>query len=192
VKQAPTREELIAKYKRQDRLYKVTQAGFFAATLVTLGVILAITLNTLNQVKSQQGAQVALSEEIKRTAEEQDKVRQAQLDMLIRRLNCIVVFFQKTNRAELTIADIDKCTLNTQEPAQQSYEPIDVPAVALAPAPQQQAPMRQEQQSSSPPPGPEPKAPEQPKPEPSNPPADMPSLLDTCLPFIGLCLGLGL
>ena len=108
-------QRLIKDIERKDRRFRLAQSTFTVIILlVLLGVIFA-QYRTLSAVQQQ------LSQ-AKEIAAQDDRQSDEQRDKIIRRLDCIVVFFQQPNRTLLTIKDIDACTLNHDGTVQQFFQ----------------------------------------------------------------------
>jgi len=114
-------EALIAAIERKDRRFRLFQTLFMVGTFILLILIISAQQRTLDGVRDQltQAKQIA-SETAKRSQEQQDTI--------LRRLDCMSVFFSQRDRTNLSIENIDKCTLNrdgdiqtffTQQPGQE-------------------------------------------------------------------------
>lgn len=115
-------QDLIGQIERKDRRFRVAQAVFMISTLIALIIVISAQQRTLTGIKDQlvqaKAAQAAAS---KQSDDQRDKI--------IRRLDCIVVFFTMPNRATVTIDDIDKCSLNRDQTVQQFFaQPENTPA----------------------------------------------------------------
>lgn len=182
-------DELIAQIERKDRRFRVAQALFMSATLVALIVVISAQQRTLDSVK----AQLVEQKNIATAAAQQSD---DQRDKIIRRLDCIVVFFTNPDRADLTIDDIDKCTLNRDESVQQFFQvpestpsdtPPDLPSSSGGNAPGAQEPTT-----------PQPINPNSPSLSPLDPtppilpPAERPPVevlgIPVCIPFTNVCI----
>lgn len=98
-------EELIAQIERKDRIFRMAQTLFMVATFVALVVVIGFQNRTLNGVQEQ-------IEDAKNTALAQSKQRDESDNKIIRRLDCMVVFFSQRDRNNLTIQNIEECTLD--------------------------------------------------------------------------------
>lgn len=107
-------DELIAQIENKDRRFRLAQTVFMVSTLIALVVVISAQQRTLNSVKEQ-------LVQAKVTAAAQAKQSDDQRDKIIRRLDCIVVFFTLPNRQAVTIDDIDKCSLNRDASIQQFF-----------------------------------------------------------------------
>lgn len=115
-------DDLIAQIERKDRRFRIAQALFMASTLIALIVVISAQQRTLSAIKDQLF-------QAKMTAQQASKQSDDQRDKIIRRLDCIVVFFGQDNRTDLTIDDIDRCSLNRDQSVQQFFsEPESTPA----------------------------------------------------------------
>jgi hypothetical protein len=71
-------------------------------------VVIAIQQKTLDSVRLQIDAQTRAVQEIKKSNTDS-------LDIIKRRIDCLAVYFAQRDRAELTIDDIDRCTIRSNE-----------------------------------------------------------------------------
>jgi len=97
--------ELIAQIEKKDRRFRFFQTLFMVMTMVALVLVISAQQRTLDGVRDQLVEQ-------KRIAEVADKNSKDQLATILRRFDCLVVYFGQKNRSTLTIENIDKCTLN--------------------------------------------------------------------------------
>lgn len=97
VEEGATTEQLLAQIEAKDRKFRLAQALFMVSTLVALIVVVAFQLQTLNGIKQGQ------EEYVKNSKDSQQKIE--------RRLDCMTVFFSQKDRTNLTIQNIDQCTL---------------------------------------------------------------------------------
>lgn len=137
ITEAASTDELIGQIERKDRVFRVAQTIFMVSTLVALLIVISAQQRTLNSIQNQ-------VEDAKRVAQAQSDQSDNLQTTILRRLDCLAVYFSQRNRTDLTIEDIDKCTLNrngtaqqffTQEPGQQ---PVTTPTEQppnLTPAP---------------------------------------------------------
>lgn len=110
-----TTQQLIENIEKKDRRFRTAQAIFMAILFSALVGIIFIQFKTLQSVQQQLVAQ-------KDTAQETTKENQQIQDKIIRRLDCMVAFFSQTDRTNLSIADIDKCSLNRDGNVQQFFQ----------------------------------------------------------------------
>lgn len=97
--------ELIAQIEKKDRRFRFFQTLFMVLTMLALVLVISAQQRTLNGVEDQLAEQ-------KRIAIIADKNSKDQLATILRRFDCLVVYFGQKDRANLTIENIDKCTLN--------------------------------------------------------------------------------
>lgn len=107
-------QQLITSIEKKDRLFRTAQTVFMALLIITLIGVIFLQSRTLNAVQQQLLQQKDTVAEIK-------KDNGNQLDRLNRHLDCIVVYFQQANRAQLKIDDINKCTLSNGASVQQFF-----------------------------------------------------------------------
>lgn len=98
-------QDLIGQIELKDRRFRLAQAVFMLATLLALIAVISAQQRTLDGVKQQ------LTEQ-KNIATAADKRSSDQQQTILRRLDCMTVFFSQTDRTNLTIKNIDKCTLD--------------------------------------------------------------------------------
>lgn len=94
-------QSLISSIERKDRRFRVFGFLAVAITVLLLGVLLVIGLRNLGRANEQLVKTNALLEQQKQAT-----------DTITRRLDCMTVFFSQKDRTGLSIADIDKCTLD--------------------------------------------------------------------------------
>lgn len=182
---AKTTDDLIAQIENKDRRFRLAQTVFMIATLLALIIVIGAQQRTLDGVKDQLA-------QAKVTAAEQSKQSDDQRDKIIRRLDCIVVFFTQPDRAAVTIADIDKCALNRDGNVDQFFQqpeatPADQPP-NLAPSAGSANPGTTPPATVNPQgPGLSPIIPQQPAPTPVTPPVEVLGI-PVCVPFTGLCV----
>lgn len=175
-------DELIAQIEHKDRRFRLAQTIFMISTLLALVLVISAQQRTLDGVKDQ-------LVQAKATAAEQSEQSDEQRDKIIRRLDCMVVFFTQTDRTNLSIDDIDKCSLNRDENVQQFFsQPESTPAEkppdltnGAGPADPEQAPAATNNPQATPP------IPQQPVPTPERPPVEVLGI-PACLPFTGICV----
>lgn len=105
---------LIHAIERKDRRFRLFQLLFMITTFIALIIIISAQQRTLDGVRDQ------LSQ-AKSTAQEQNKQSKEQQATILRRLDCMTVFFSQTSRMNLSIENIDKCTLNRDGSLQQFF-----------------------------------------------------------------------
>lgn len=101
---AASTDDLIAQIERKDRRFRLAQTVFMLSTFLALLIVIFIQNQTLHQVQQQLVS-------AKNTAAQQDDNANKATDKIIRRLDCMTVFFSQKDRTNLTIKDIDECTL---------------------------------------------------------------------------------
>lgn len=99
------KDELVKNIEDKDRRFRIAQTIFMIATLLALLVVIAAQQRTLKGVEAQ-------LQQAKTVAAENTKNIKSTQSVIVRRLDCMAVFFSQRNRTNLTIDDIDKCTLN--------------------------------------------------------------------------------
>lgn len=178
-------QQLIERIESKDRKFRTAQ-GLFTLLLFTalLGVIF-LQFRTLSNVQEQLITSKATAAE---TAKQSDEQR----DKIIRRLDCMVAFFSQTDRQNLTIADIEKCSLNRDDNIQQFFQQPE-------PSPSEQSPNINQPSSGSTDNGattndgtkpevPSVKPPTTvPVPEEPHPPFEVLGV-PVCIPFTGVCV----
>lgn len=114
-------EELIHAIERKDRRFRLFQTFFMVGTFIALIIIIGAQQRTLDGVQAQ-------LDQAKKVAQEQSTQSDESLKTILRRLDCMPVFFSQRDRTNLSIENIDKCTLNrggnleqffTQQPGEQ-------------------------------------------------------------------------
>lgn len=146
---------LIAAIEHKDRRFRLFQMLFMVGTFIALIIIIGAQQRTLDGVRDQltQAQQVAKS---------QSKEINDSQEVVLRRLDCLAVYFNQRNRADLTIQDINRCTLERngtpqqffiQKPGEQPQTtPTEQPSsLPLSPAKEQgQAPTQSTPQNPTP------------------------------------------
>lgn len=177
---------LLAAIERKDRRFRLFQTIFMVGTFLALIIIIGAQQKTLADVQNQQkqAEEIAL-ESAKRSENQQDKI--------IRRLNCMVVFFSETDRQNLSINDIDRCTLNRDENIDQFFQQPESTPAEQPPNLEGSAPTATQENAEAP-------VPEQARTE---PPASQPTVVEPrppatietplvdiplCVPLTGLCI----
>lgn len=100
-----TTDKLIHAIEHKDRRFRLFQTIFMVGTFLALIIIIGGQQNTLDGIRAQQT-------EAKDQAKAQDKQSNELGARIERRLDCMVVFFSQKERTNLSIENIDKCTLN--------------------------------------------------------------------------------
>lgn len=100
-----TTDQLIAQIEQKDRIFRIAQTIFMISTFVALIVVISAQQRTLTGVRDQ-------LHQAKQVAAEQSKQSDASDAKIIRRLDCMTVFFSQKDRTNLSIANIDECTLD--------------------------------------------------------------------------------
>ena len=106
--------ELIAQIEKKDRRFRFFQTLFMVLTMLALVLVISAQQRTLDGVQSQLAQQ-------KEIAAKADKSSKDQLTTILRRFDCLTVFFSQTNRTNLSIENIDQCTLNREGDVQQFF-----------------------------------------------------------------------
>jgi hypothetical protein len=107
--------DLISTIERKDRRFRFFQTLFMVGTFIALIIIIGGQQRTLDGVQKQ------LSE-ARQTAQKQSKQTDESQATVLRRLDCLAVYFSQTDRASLTIENIDQCTLNRNGTPQQFFQ----------------------------------------------------------------------
>lgn len=107
-------QKLISTIERKDRRFRAAQIAFMVILVSSLVGIIIIQVRTLAAVNEQLSQQKRTVTDIKRDNSEQ-------LGRLNRHLDCIVAYFGQTDRANLTIEDINKCTIKGSDGAQEFF-----------------------------------------------------------------------
>jgi hypothetical protein len=111
-------QELIHKIESKDRRFRTAQSVFMIALMITLIAVIAIQFRTLETVKQQLAVQKATTAETTKQSDQQRKI-------IIRRLDCMVAFFSQKDRTNLSIQDIDKCSINRDGDINQFFAPAN-------------------------------------------------------------------
>ena len=122
-------ETLIAAIERKDRRFRFFQTLFMIGTFVALMVIISGQQRTLDGLQSQLA-------EARQTADKQSKQVDDSQKTILRRLDCMTVFFSQRDRTNLTIQDVDRCTLNREGNPQIFFEPNEDGTTRVTPTPQ--------------------------------------------------------
>lgn len=105
---------LIAAIERKDRRFRLFQTLFMVGTFLALIIIIGAQQRTLGELQdSQKQAEKVAVETAKRSKDQQDTI--------LRRLDCMSVFFSQKDRTNLTIDNIDRCTLEREGSLQQFF-----------------------------------------------------------------------
>jgi hypothetical protein len=107
-----TREVILKNIEKKDRRFRLFQGAFIVLIFISLVGILLIQQATLNNVKKELAQQQSTVAEVKKSS-----------DTINRHLDCIIVYFGQKNRSELTIQDINNCTLQNSTGVQQFFTP---------------------------------------------------------------------
>jgi hypothetical protein len=107
--------DLISTIERKDRRFRFFQTLFMVGTFIALIIIIGGQQRTLDGVQKQ------LSE-ARQTAQAQSKQTDNSQTTILRRLDCLAVYFSQKDRASLTIENIDQCTLNRDGTPQQFFQ----------------------------------------------------------------------
>lgn len=104
-------QELINRIESKDRRFRTAQAIFLILLLSLLIGVVFVQFRTLDTVRQQLVASKA-------QADENSKQSDKQREVIVRRLDCMVAFFSQPDRTTIRIADIEKCSLEKDDPAQ--------------------------------------------------------------------------
>lgn len=118
-------QRLIANIEKKDRRFRVAQAIFMA--LVALAMIVLLLLNYVQLIQKNHllGQQGALLQQQKDSTEELKRNTNDRLDKVDNHIDCIAKFFAQSNRAELSIADLQSCSITTTSTLTPGYTPVD-------------------------------------------------------------------
>lgn len=100
-----TTDELIEQIESKDRRFRLAQTIFMVSTFIALIIVIVIQNQTLHGVQEQ-------LTQAKDVAAQQSRQSDASDAKIIRRLDCMVVFFSQKDRTNLSITNIDECTLD--------------------------------------------------------------------------------
>lgn len=100
----------------------------------------ALALNKLETDIENQKKITETTRDIAQSIDTHAVERTQQINSINRRLNCIVIFFQNPNRANITIADIDTCALKKEGEPEIFVPTPDNPIVPQSAPPVQSAP----------------------------------------------------
>lgn len=175
-------QELINRIESKDRKFRTAQAIFTLLLFVALVGVIFLQFRTLNNVREQLNTSKA-------TAAETAKQSDLQREKIIRRLDCMVAFFSQKDRTNLSISNIDKCSLDRNGNLNDFFivpgGTINAPANGTTPTTSSQP---SQQQSTT-----APKTPD------TSPPVTSPRLIEPrppveilgvpiCVPFTGICI----
>lgn len=107
--------ELIAQIEKKDRRFRFFQTLFMVLTMLALVLVISAQQRTLDGVRNQLTEQKRIAQ----TADDRSREQQA---TILRRLDCMAVFFSQTDRTNLAIDNIDKCTLDRNGSLQQFFK----------------------------------------------------------------------
>lgn len=107
-------DKLIHAIEVKDRRFRLFQTLFMVGTFLALIFIISAQQRTLNGVEEQ-------LTQAKQIASDNSKQSKDQQDTILRRLDCMSVFFSQRDRTNLSIENIDKCTLNRDGNLQQFF-----------------------------------------------------------------------
>ena len=98
-------QQLIKDIEQKDRRFRTAQSVFTIIILLVLVGIITAQYRTLAGVREQ----LTQAKTIAAAADNKSKEQQT---TILRRLDCMTVFFSQRDRTNLTIENIDQCTLN--------------------------------------------------------------------------------
>ncbi len=107
-------EALIHAIEQKDRRFRLFQTLFMVGTFIALIVIISAQQRTLDGVQAQ-------LDQAKKVAQDQSQQSDESQATILRRLDCMSVFFSQRDRTNLSIENIDKCTLNRDGDLQQFF-----------------------------------------------------------------------
>jgi type II secretory pathway pseudopilin PulG len=111
-----TTRQLIDRVNSQNHRFRLATVVFGAATLLGLLFLVIICLSTLTGVNNQLSQQKKLldsQQQILSRISASSQQRTKQINDLQNHIDCIVNLFQHPNRADLTIGDLQDCTLTS-------------------------------------------------------------------------------
>jgi hypothetical protein len=111
-------QELINQIESRDRKFRTTQSFFMFMLLATLIGIIFVQFRTLESVHQQLITSKA-------TAQQATKQADSQRTTIIRRLDCMTAFFSQIDRQNLTIKDVDKCSISTDGNPEKFFAPAN-------------------------------------------------------------------
>lgn len=104
-------QQLINKIESKDRRFRTAQAVFMILLLsVVLGIVY-VQFRTLESVHQQLVVSRMVASETKSQSNAQNAT-------IIHRLDCMTAFFSIPNRTNLTISDVEKCSISSNNPEQ--------------------------------------------------------------------------
>lgn len=109
-------QELINRIESKDRRFRTAQAVFLILLLSLLIGVIFVQFRTLDTVRQQL---VASKAAVKENSKQSDKQR----EVIVRRLDCMVAFFSQTDRQNLSIQDIEKCSLSKDDELNKFFAP---------------------------------------------------------------------
>jgi hypothetical protein len=104
-------QELINKIESKDRRFRTAQAAFMLLLLAALVGIVFVQFRTLESVHQQLVVSRTVAAETKSQSNAQNAI-------IIHRLDCMTAFFSVPNRTNLTISDVEKCSISGNDPQQ--------------------------------------------------------------------------
>lgn len=147
-----TAQELIVEIDKRGRKSRVFATAAQALILIGLGFLMTLGIRTYNR-------QLDTTEEINR------------------HLDCIIVYFGQKNRTELTIDDINKCTISRGNTVQQFFTTNDKGDVKVTTEPQNETVEKPSSSTQSPQEVAQAPQPSNPTPTPSQPQNEQPGLV---------------
>lgn len=134
---------LLAAIERKDRRFRLFQTAFMICTFLLLIILIFNQSDTLEEIQTQNA--------VERTADQrQSKESNERQETVIRRLDCLALFFSETNRTGLSIKNIDKCVLDRNGIYEQLTTPPSAQGNSAASASSGEVP-RQAPATSAPP-----------------------------------------
>ena len=107
--------ELLLLIEKKDSRFRLFQTLFMVGTFILLIIVILAMQSVLNEIKQQ-------NERAKEVAVKESKENEVNQEKIIRRLNCMVIFFSHEDRTNLSIDNIDKCSLNRDKNVNQFFD----------------------------------------------------------------------
>lgn len=168
---------LLDTVQRKNRYFRIAELTFVVLVAIGIFVIIGTQMITLGRIRDQLDAQTALSAQQQALGAE----RTRQINTLTRHLDCIVIFFQQTGRQNLTIDDINKCTISGNGTPQQFFDNDSGVAAPQTTTPSASTPSKTPTKSTPKP------TPQEPTPPAEQPPARILGI-PVCVPLLDICV----
>lgn len=137
-------EETITKLSGASSLQKGLIWFIVLVVLLALGLQIKSSNDAVKRANAASEKRTQIVQTVQRTTDEQNKLIESQLATVNRHIDCVISFFTVTDRANLTIEDIDNCTLN------KAGELLQPNTTAPGTVPLQSAPQSSTQGTSNP------------------------------------------